>query len=154
MQRAGIEVRTVLEPGLPPALGADVLVQQVLFNLVLNAYDALMHVDPRDRQITIAARLEQGSHILISVSDTGRGIAAPDVETVFSPYFTTKEHGMGIGLTISRSIAEAHGGKLWATRNDGAGSTFWFTVPTPVSAAGLLSGDALEESAAVARAGH
>jgi signal transduction histidine kinase len=154
MQRAGIEVRTVLEPGLPPALGADVQVQQVLFNLVLNAYDALMHVDPRDRQITIAARLEQGSHILISVSDTGRGIAAPDVETVFSPYFTTKEHGMGIGLTISRSIAEAHGGKLWATRNDGAGSTFWFTVPTPVSAAGLLSGDALEESTAVAGAGH
>jgi signal transduction histidine kinase len=140
MQRAGIEVRTVLEPGLPPALGADVQVQQVLLNLVLNAYDALMHVDPRHRRITIAARLEHGSHILISVSDTGRGIAVPDVETVFNPYFTTKEHGMGIGLTISRSIAEAHGGKLWATRNDGGGSTFWLTVPTAVSAARFLSG--------------
>jgi two-component system sensor kinase FixL len=95
----------------------------------LNAYDALMPVDPPGRQITIAARLDHDSHILISVSDTGRGIAVADLETVFNPYFTTKEHGMGIGLTISRSIAEAHGGKLWATRNDDAGSTFWFTVP-------------------------
>ena len=129
LQRAGIEVRVVLEPGLPSALGAEVQVQQVLVNLVLNAYDALMSVDPQGRQITIAARLDHDSHILISVSDTGRGIAVADVETVFNPYFTTKEHGMGIGLTISRSIAEAHGGKLWATRNDAAGSTFWFTVP-------------------------
>jgi signal transduction histidine kinase len=129
LQRAGIDVRIVLEPGLPSALGAEVQVQQVLVNLVLNAYDALMSVDPQGRQITIAARLDHDSHILISVSDTGRGIAVADVETVFNPYFTTKEHGMGIGLTISRSIAEAHGGKLWATRNDDAGSTFWFTVP-------------------------
>jgi two-component system sensor kinase FixL len=129
LQRAGIEVRIVLEPGLPPALGAEVQVQQVLVNLVLNAYDALMAVDPEARQITIAARLDDDAHILISVSDTGRGIAVADLETVFNPYFTTKEHGMGIGLTISRSIAEAHGGKLWATRNDDAGSTFWFTVP-------------------------
>jgi signal transduction histidine kinase len=129
LQRAGIDVRIVLEPGLPSALGAEVQVQQVLVNLVLNAYDALMSVDPQGRQITIAARLDHDSHILISVSDTGRGVAVADVETVFNPYFTTKENGMGIGLTISRSIAEAHGGKLWATRNDDAGSTFWFTVP-------------------------
>jgi signal transduction histidine kinase len=129
LQRAGIDVRIVLEPGLPSALGAEVQVQQVLVNLVLNAYDALMPVDPHARQITIGARLDHDSHILISVSDTGRGIAVADLETVFNPYFTTKEHGMGIGLTISRSIAEAHGGKLWATRNDAAGSTFWFTVP-------------------------
>lgn len=140
MQRAGIQVRTVVEPGLPPALGADVQIQQVLFNLVSNAYDALMHVEARHRQITIAARLEHASHILISVSDTGRGIAVSDVETVFNPHFTTKAHGMGIGLTISRSIAEAHGGKLWMTRNDGVGSTFWFTIPTAVSAAPVLSG--------------
>jgi signal transduction histidine kinase len=129
LQRAGIEVRVVLEPGLPSALGAEVQVQQVLVNLVLNAYDALMPVDPQARQITIAARLDHDAHILVSVSDTGRGIAVADLETLFNPYFTTKEHGMGIGLTISRSIAEAHGGKLWATRNDAAGSTFWFTVP-------------------------
>ncbi len=152
MQRAGIDVRTMLEPGLPPALGADVQVRQVLFNLVLNAYDALMQVHPRSRQITIAARLEHGSHILISVSDTGPGIAVPDVETVFNPYFTTKENGMGIGLTISRSIAEANGGKLWATRNNGTGSTFMFTVPTAESAARRLPGAAPEESATVVRA--
>jgi signal transduction histidine kinase len=129
LQRAGIEVRTVLEPDLPPALGAAVQVQQVLFNLVSNAYDVLMQDDPRNRQITIAARREHGSLVLISVSDTGRGIDVSDIETVFNPQFTTKEHGMGIGLTISRSIAEAHGGKLWATRNDGRGSTFWLTIP-------------------------
>ena len=129
LQRAAIEVRVVVEPGLPSALGAEEQVQQVLVNLVLNAYDALMSVDPQARQITIAARLDYDYHILISISDTGRGIAVADLETVFNPHFTTKEHGMGIGLTISRSIAEAYGGKLWATRNDDGGSTFWFTVP-------------------------
>jgi len=116
-------------PDLPPVHGDRVQLQQVLLNLVLNAMDALRSEGGPNRTVAVTARQEGPGTLEISVADTGTGIPAGQVERVFDPFFTTKTTGIGMGLSISRSIVETHGGRLWAENNAQRGATFRFTLP-------------------------
>jgi signal transduction histidine kinase len=89
-------------------------------------------------ELTVKSQLEQDRQLLLSVSDTGPGLPAENVDKIFSAFFTTKSKGSGMGLAISRSIVESHGGRLWATANDGRGATFYFTLPTHVTESALV----------------
>jgi two-component system sensor kinase FixL len=104
-----------------------VQIQQVLVNLIRNAVDA-MQTCPR-RQITLSARPSEDNMVEIGVSDTGPGLAPEVVDRLFQPFVTTKEHGMGVGLSISRTIIEAHGGRLWVEQNQDGGAFFHLTLP-------------------------
>jgi signal transduction histidine kinase len=103
-----------------------VQLQQVFMNLMLNAIEAMKDAGG---ELTVKSQLEQDGQLLLSVSDTGSGLPAGNVDQIFSAFFTTKAQGSGMGLAISRSIVESHGGQLWATANDGRGATFHFTLP-------------------------
>jgi two-component system, LuxR family, sensor kinase FixL len=121
--------------GLPLVRGDRVHLQQVLLNLVLNGMDALNGVSPQDRCVSVTARLDGTQTVEIAVSDTGHGIPADKLAHVFDPFFTTKPNGIGMGLPISRTIVEAHGGRLWAENNNGGGAAFRFTLPIAEEAA-------------------
>ena len=110
-------------------LGDRVQLQQVVLNLVMNGIDALAAVTDRRRELVVRSAPDDDDHVGVTVQDTGVGIAAKDVERIFGTFFTTKAHGMGMGLSISRSIIERHGGRLWAARNAGPGATFRLTLP-------------------------
>jgi signal transduction histidine kinase len=133
--RYSIAIRTRLAEGLPPALADAVQLQQVLMNLILNGIEAMK--DTRaGNELTITSDAEPG-HLVISVSDTGAGLLPGQTEQIFTAFVTTKDHGIGMGLPISRSIVESHGGRMWATGNAdnaGRGATFRFTVPVTVAA--------------------
>ena len=116
-------------PGLPPILGDRIQLQQVLINLVMNGVEAMASVGDRPRELAIRSRLHQEDQIVVAVQDVGVGIDSNKTDQLFSAFFTSKPGGMGIGLSISRSIIEAHGGRLWATGNDGPGATFQFALP-------------------------
>jgi signal transduction histidine kinase len=103
-----------------------VQLQQVLMNLMLNGIQAM---EKTGGVLTIKAQLDEERRLLISVSDTGIGLPADNIEEIFSAFFTTKAEGSGMGLAISRSIVESHGGRIWATANPGGGATFHFTLP-------------------------
>jgi two-component system sensor kinase FixL len=113
---------------LPPVRGDQVQIQQVLLNLILNGMDALEGLNDRPRSVTVSARREGPTRVEISVSDSGRGIDADHFDHIFEPFFTTKSKGIGMGLSISRGLIEAHGGRLWA-ENTAVGATFRFTLP-------------------------
>ena len=118
--------------------GDRVQLQQVILNLILNAIEAMGDTEPRD--LLIETRENDGRKILVSVSDSGPGVDPATVDSIFEPFYSTKRGGMGIGLSICRSIIEAHEGRIWARKNDARGSTFQFTLPvanTPVEASGL-----------------
>ncbi len=119
-----VTLETNLSPGLPAVLGDRVQAQQVLLNLILNASDAMAHNDPQERVVTIATTVRD-RHPVLSIADRGAGIPDEIMDRMFEPFFTSKEHGMGLGLAICRSIMRAHGGRLWATNNDGPGATLW-----------------------------
>jgi C4-dicarboxylate-specific signal transduction histidine kinase len=131
-RRHRVSVRTDLAAGLPPVRGDRVQVQQVLLNLVMNGIDAMQAVTERPRELRIRAQPHAAGSVLVAVQDTGIGLDAQSLARLFEPFYTTKPEGMGLGLTISRSIIEAHGGRLWATPNDGPGATFQFTLPLGV----------------------
>ena len=114
---------------LPAVRGDQVQVQQVLLNLILNGMDALEGLVDRPRAVTVTARREGTDKVEISVADTGRGIDADHLGRIFDPFFTTKSKGIGMGLSISRSIIETHAGRLWAESNLAGGATFRFTLP-------------------------
>ena len=118
-----------LAPDLPLVFGDRIQLQQVLLNLAMNACDAMDAV-PGTRQVHIRARQTDDAGLEISVSDCGGGIPSGDLERIFDPFVTTKEHGIGLGLSICRTIVVAHGGRLWA-ENSGEGATFRFTLPLP-----------------------
>jgi PAS domain S-box-containing protein len=120
-------IETTLESELPDVLGDRVQIQQLVLNLLMNGLDAMETVSDRPRRIIIRAQQNCRTTALVEIEDTGTGLA--DCEKVFEPFFTTKEHGMGMGLTICRSIAEGHSGKLWATLNSIFGTTFHLTLP-------------------------
>ena len=129
-------------PGdLPPVRGDRVHLQQVLLNLILNGMDALNEASRENRRVSVTARLDGAQTVEIAVSDTGHGIPADKLAHVFDPFFTTKPDGMGMGLPISRTIIEAHGGRLWAENNNGGGATFRFTLPIAEEAAAVMSAD-------------
>ena len=117
-------------PGdLPHVQGDRVHLQQVLLNLILNGMDALNGASPDDRRVSVTARLDGAQTVEIAVADAGPGIPADVLAQIFEPFFTTKPNGMGMGLAISRTIIEAHGGRLWAENRDGGGAPFRFTLP-------------------------
>jgi PAS domain S-box-containing protein len=123
-----VEVRTQLASKLPPALGDRVQLQQVLINLVMNGIQAMAPVTDRARFLVIRTQRHDADQILVAVEDAGVGIAPENLNRLFGAFYTTKPDGMGMGLSISRSIVEAHGGSISATRNSGPGMTFQFTL--------------------------
>jgi len=129
LQRNGISLRTRLATDNPLVRGDRIQLQQVVLNLILNAVDAMSEPDTSPRQLSIASRREEANQVLVEVRDSGRGIQAETMERIFEPFFTTKIEGMGMGLSISRSIVLAHGGRLWAMANEPRGAIFQFTLP-------------------------
>jgi signal transduction histidine kinase len=130
IQKNRILLRTSFSDGLPPAAGDKIQLQQVLLNLLMNGIDALTKAGTgSERELSVETMKDKEKYILIAVKDSGVGLDADSIEKMFEAFYTTKEEGMGMGLSISRSIVEAHGGRLWASRNDKAGMTFQFTLP-------------------------
>jgi PAS domain S-box-containing protein len=123
-----VEVRPQLASELPPALGDRIQLQQVLINLVMNGIQAMAPVADRARVLVIRTQRHDDDQILVAVEDAGVGIEGENLSRLFGAFYSTKPSGMGMGLSISRSIVEAHGGSVWATRNNGPGMTFQFTV--------------------------
>jgi signal transduction histidine kinase len=101
----------------------------VIINLVMNGIEAMQSVTDRSRELVIRSRLDETQHVLVSVTDCGVGISAENVDQLFTPFFSTKSGGMGMGLSICRSIMETHGGRMWATASVPHGATFQFTLP-------------------------
>ena len=130
--RYSIAIRTELAEDLPKVMADRVQLQQVFMNLMLNGIDAMKETSGRS-ELTIKSEAGDGQ-LLISVSDTGVGLPQEQAEQIFKAFFTTKDNGTGMGLPISRSIIESHGGRLWATGNSGRGSTFQFTLPIAIAA--------------------
>ena len=118
-----------LATGLPPVLGDSVQLQQVVLNLVLNGLEAISQVEQGSRELVVRTSKDKSDTISVAVCDTGIGLHDDVMERIFDPFFTTKPQGMGMGLSICRSIVEAHGGFLWAENNPDGGATFWFTLP-------------------------
>jgi C4-dicarboxylate-specific signal transduction histidine kinase len=129
MKTHGIVLRTELAPALPGVAGDRVQLQQVLLNLIVNAIEAMSGVHGQPRELTIVTAARQPGGVVVEVRDSGPGLGAERVERVFEPFYTTKAQGIGIGLSISRSIVEAHGGRLWATSNQPHGAVFRFSLP-------------------------
>jgi PAS domain S-box-containing protein len=129
LQRNRVILRPELAHDLPLVAGDRVQLQQVILNLVRNASDAMSGVDDRPRRLVIRTERDEGDHVRLSVQDVGAGFGPQAPDKLFEPFYTTKNGGMGIGLSVSRSIVESHHGRLWATPNDGPGATFSFSVP-------------------------
>ena len=127
--RSSVAVRTELAADLPEIMADRVQLQQVFMNLMLNGIEAM---SDSGGELTVKSELQDGQ-LQFSVSDTGVGLPAEKMDQIFSAFFTTKPQGSGMGLAISRSIVESHGGRLWATANDGRGAAFHFTLPTEVA---------------------
>ena len=127
--RYSISVRTTLAADLPQVVGDRVQLQQVLMNLIINGIDAMKEVEAL-RELAINSQRGENEELVVSVTDTGVGLPAQQVDQIFDAFFTTKVHGTGMGLRISRSIVESHGGRLWAGPNSPRGATFHFSLPT------------------------
>jgi signal transduction histidine kinase len=129
LQRSRVVLRSELAHGLPPVVGDRVQLQQVVLNLLRNAAEAMSEVNDRARDLTIRTEQEDAGRVRVSVRDTGTGVPQGSRDRLFDAFYTTKHNGMGIGLSVSRSIVERHDGRLWAEPNDGPGATFAFSVP-------------------------
>jgi C4-dicarboxylate-specific signal transduction histidine kinase len=123
-------LRMALSTALPPLLGDRVQLQQVVLNLIINGIEAMSSVADRPRELLIQSGTQGAPGIFVAVRDSGIGLDPQHLARLFDAFFTTKPGGMGMGLSISRTIIEAHGGQLWATPNEGHGATFRFTLPT------------------------
>jgi len=106
-----------------------VQLQQVILNLILNAADAMREIDDRPRRIVVETNRDEANRVRLSVRDSGVGIDPTTAGRLFDAFYTTKSHGMGVGLSISRTIIESHKGQIWASANDGPGATFVFCIP-------------------------
>ena len=158
-----ILLRTVAEPDVAPVLGDRVQLQQVLLNLILNACEAMIATPAEQRTLLLSVRREGSGDILLSVTDSGPGIPSELLGRLFEPFVTTRADGLGLGLSISRTIIDAHGGRLWAENNAGAGATFKVLLasadaPMEAESAGLLKNDGVvglpKETAKTMRAGR
>jgi C4-dicarboxylate-specific signal transduction histidine kinase len=125
-----VAVSTRLAPGLPRARGDRVQLQQVMLNLLLNACEAMSANEPAKRILTASTVRDGEGLLLVAIADRGSGIPPDAADRLFEPFFTTKPHGLGLGLSICRSIIAAHGGRLWADNNPDGGATFTFALPT------------------------
>ena len=124
-----VSLRTDLEGAVPRILGDRVQLQQVIINLVMNGIEAMQPVTDRPRELVIRSRRDETGQALVSVTDCGVGISAENADRLFNAFFTTKSSGLGMGLSICRSIVEAHGGRLSGCGNEGVGATFQFFLP-------------------------
>ena len=129
LQRSRVTARAELDPNLPPVMADRVQVQQVVLNLVMNGIDAMRGVKDRARVLRVKSAAAPAAAVAVTVEDTGIGFGDNDPENVFETFYTTKEDGMGMGLSISRSIVQAHGGRLWASAGAPIGAVFGFTLP-------------------------
>ena len=129
LQRNQVILRSALAEDLPPIIGDRVQLQQVILNLVRNASDAMAFVEDRPRALLIRTELDEGDQVRLTVKDVGVGFTPETAGKLFEAFYTTKKDGMGIGLSVSHSIIEAHHGRLWANVNDGPGVTFSFCIP-------------------------
>jgi signal transduction histidine kinase len=125
----GVSLRTELASALPPVLGDRIQLQQVVINLLINGVEAMAPIADRPREIVIRSERDESGQVHVAVQDSGIGIDSETAERLFSAFFTTKPSGMGMGLSISRSIIRAHGGRLWVSPNVDHGAAFQFTVP-------------------------
>ena len=139
LQRAQVTLHTDLAEDLPQVTGDRVQLQQVILNLFLNAADAMSSVEDRPRQLVIKTEREGGDHVRLSVEDSGVGFEPERAESLFDAFYTTKQGGMGIGLSVSRTIIEGHHGRLWATPKNGPGATFAFSIPLDPVAASIIN---------------
>jgi len=128
-ERRGASLATDLAVNLPSVMGDRVQLQQLLLNLVINALDAMNTIMDRPRVVRIRTARPEPKSILVAVEDSGVGLDPEQSARLFDAFYTTKPDGLGMGLSISRSIVEAHGGRLWATSNAGPGATFQFSLP-------------------------
>jgi len=125
----GVSVETQLTEGLPLIQGDRVQLQQVIINLIINAIEAMSGVGKGSRALLISTAQEASGGVRVSVQDSGPGLDVEGLDRLFDAFYTTKPAGMGMGLSICRSIIGAHGGRIWASRNVGPGATFQFTLP-------------------------
>ena len=135
LQRNRVILRPELADQLPPVTGDRVQLQQVILNLIRNGSDAMSGVDDRPRQLLIRTELDEGDRVSLTIQDAGTGFDPQAVDRLFEGFYTTKNDGMGIGLSVSRSIIESHHGRLWATLNNGPGAAFSFSIPRGSEAA-------------------
>ena len=129
LQRSAISLKTELSDNLPPIVGDQVQIQQVVLNLIMNAKDAMTAVPKGSRELVISTERVAPHTVLVAVRDSGPPIDSAKVDEMFEAFYSTKPKGMGLGLTISRSIIEAHNGRLWAVPNQPRGAIFQFTLP-------------------------
>jgi signal transduction histidine kinase len=137
LRRSRAVLQTDFAELLPAISGDRVQLQQVILNLLLNAADAMVGIDDRPRTLRVQTQIQGSDHIKLLVRDSGVGLDPRGVEKLFEAFHTTKTHGLGIGLAISRSIIESHKGQLWAMPNEGPGATFGFSLPR---ASGAVTG--------------
>jgi signal transduction histidine kinase len=123
-----VSVVTDLAPDLPPVLGDRIQLQQVILNLILNAIESMTGIRDRPRRLVIRSQAQDVDQVRVSIEDSGIGVKAEIMGRLFEPFFTTRSQGIGMGLPISRSIIEAHGGRLWAESTVNQGSVFQFTL--------------------------
>ena len=128
IRRNGVALRAQLEGNIPPVLGDRVQLQQVVLNLIMNGIEAMSAVGDRPRELIISTQSGEIDQVHVTVQDSSIGLDPKSMERIFDAFYTTKSEGMGMGLAISRSIVENHGGRLWAVPNDGPGATFQFTL--------------------------
>ena len=129
VQRNGVSLQIQLSSDLPRVPGDRIQLRQVILNLFVNAIEAMSEVDERPRALLVGSRRHESNSVLVEVQDSGTGLDSGSLSRVFDAFYTTKPDGMGVGLAISRSIIEAHGGRLWATHNAPKGTIFQFTLP-------------------------
>jgi signal transduction histidine kinase len=129
LHRHDVVLETELFPDLGTIMGDRVQLQQVILNLIMNGIEAMSAVMLRPRVLRVSSQTDERGDVTIAVADTGTGLDTTNVESIFDAFFTTKPEGMGMGLSICRSIVEAHGGRLWASPNVPYGSVFRFTMP-------------------------
>jgi PAS domain S-box-containing protein len=129
LEKRRTKLDTHLQSNLPLVLGDRIELQQVLINLLMNGIESMSSIMDRPRVLTVQSRIVESGEVEVAVRDCGVGISVNQMRSLFDPFFTTKPGGMGMGLPISRSIIEAHGGKLWASSNASCGATFQFTLP-------------------------
>jgi C4-dicarboxylate-specific signal transduction histidine kinase len=125
----GVVSSIELQPDIPPVIGDRVQLQQVMLNLILNSTEAMSGVDWPVRELVIRSQESNPAEVMVTVRDSGTGLGPHDADRIFDSFFSTKSGGLGLGLSISRTIVEAHGGRLWATQNNDKGATFQFILP-------------------------
>jgi two-component system sensor kinase FixL len=124
-----VSISLDIDSDAPKVQGDKVQLQQVMLNLLLNAFQAMKDCSAKDREVTVRAGFDGAGMVVVTVRDSGTGLRADEVGKIFQPFYTTKTEGLGMGLAISRSIIEAHGGRLWAENNLDRGAAFYFTLP-------------------------